>query len=100
MKKTTFISQAAEHYKAGDYQRALSLYQQAGKIIGSQFVQANIQLCQQHLGIAVAPTSINDPLGQPTAPPNLQEQLSQTQALLEEYHQRYQQCRIDAMEKH
>ncbi|MGE6606448.1 hypothetical protein ACQKE4_07985 [Halomonas sp. NPDC076908] len=81
------VKRAHNAFNQGDYQNAISLYQQAAYHYGQQLFDINIQICEQRLQqpnqvFKSAPKSAD---AMPVA-----QQLAETQELLEHYYRRCQ----------
>lgn len=86
------VAKASQSFRHGNYQEALTLYQKAATLYGSQLFSANITLCQQRLDTQ------HDK--QPVLPgsPAESRQLKETQGLLEHYYRRCQELEYQLLE--
>lgn len=90
------VANAAKYFREGNYQEALSLYQQAAKYYDARFFSANIALCQWRINGTRPAESIVP--GSPAESRRLSKQLDETQGLLERYYRRCQELEYQLME--
>ncbi|MBL1377755.1 hypothetical protein [Zobellella iuensis] len=94
--QSTWVAQAAQHYRQGDFEQALHCYQQAADKYGQHLFKANLQLCQQKLD--GRNTSASIPM-LPNSENNIALQLKHTQQLLEHYYNRTQELEYQLLDR-
>ena len=86
------VANAAKYFREGNYQEALSLYQQAAKLYDTRFFRANIAVCQQRINGKKPSDQVRQAL------PAESRQLKETQGLLEHYYRRCQELEYQLLE--
>jgi len=97
----SIIKQATQHFRKGDYQRAKVCYQQAGELYGRNLFANSVRLCELRMG-KPAPASTPKPAA--TARPSsassvTEQQLADTQNLLEHYYTRCQELEYQLLDR-
>ena len=87
----SIVSQAKAQFEAGEYTQAKQLYQSAQNLYGTKLFEVNVALCDARLS---KNDNIITELASPSCDHNVgaEQQLEQTQALLEKYYTKYQQA--------
>lgn len=89
------VKRAARAYSAGQYNTALRLYQQAAQRFGAALFEVNIKLCEQQRETKGA----SDDPAVNTRLYELEDQLNQTQQLLEYYFNRNQELEYQLLDQ-
>lgn len=91
------VKQATQAFAAGQYDKALDLYKKAANTYGKALFEVNIALCQRRLKNAAAEvTNIDGAQGQDIT---LEQQLQNTQQLLEYYFTRSQELEQQLLDR-
>lgn len=95
---TGLTRKAADAFHRGEYAEALSLYRRAGRYYGEALFRANIILCERRLDPS---RPVQDRATPPTSGPalKLEQQLEETQRLLEHYYTRAQELEHQLMDR-
>jgi len=103
----SIVKQATQHFRKGDYQRAKACYQQAGQLYGANLFANSVRLCELRMGKTMSVTAPASNSGTavaaktPSAPAHTatEQQLSETQHLLEHYFNRCQELEYQLLDR-
>ncbi|MHA6964313.1 hypothetical protein [Zobellella denitrificans] len=96
---TSIVQQAADCFKQGDYKAACSLYKQAAEKYGQALFSANIRLCEKRLTEKSGANPLSNISPEIIAASSLEQQLQQTQQLLEKYYTRAQELEYQLLDR-
>ncbi|MCK7544311.1 hypothetical protein MLC59_09045 [Marinobacter bryozoorum] len=109
----SIVQQAATHFRSGQYAQAKDLYQQAARQFGEAAFKHNIRLCERRLGSPLKDSHTQAPdvketpkpvpveaISVPKQPtPTAEQQLAETQKLLEHYYTRCQELEYQLQDR-
>lgn len=89
----SIVKQASAHFRKGEYEQAKTCYQHAGKLYGLELFANSIRLCELRLG---RPRQYPKPA---TTGNSTEQQLADTQKLLERYYTRCQELEYQLLDR-
>ena len=95
---SALVKDAAELFKAKQFQQAKELYIEAAKVLGERNFSINIALCDQKISGRSLPI-LSDTKANVVVEGGNSDQLAQTQALLEKYFNRCQELEYKLLDR-